>query len=168
MRMHTNIGLPRWEELVEEHYLGIYHYACRFLGSRAEAEDVTQVTFLSACQRLEENAPMDKIRSWFFTIARNKCIDRRRFWRRWRSRPPSGDEQSPAPLPEPLIFIQRLLQKLPRRQREIFILRHWHGFSTRETAEILAINEGTVKSHLIRATRALKALILEGGKLSHA
>jgi RNA polymerase sigma-70 factor (ECF subfamily) len=55
------------------------------------------------------------------------------------------------------LTIQTLVAKLPDRQRTIFILRHWHGFSTAETAELLKLDEGTVKSHLKRSIDKLKA-----------
>ena len=155
-----------WERLVDAHYKGIYHFAFRFLGCGAEAEDVTQETFLSAFQSLAVQAPDAKVKSWLFTIARNKCIDRMRFWRRWRMLlMPPFEPQISSGAEDPAVFIVRLLAKLPVRQREVFILRHWHGFSTKETAEILGVNEGTVKSHLVRAARALKAGILRNDRI---
>ena len=52
--------------------------------------------------------------------------------------------------------LHKLVARLSQRQREVFILRHWHGFSTEETAEQLGLNCGTVKSHLKRAIDHLK------------
>jgi RNA polymerase sigma-70 factor (ECF subfamily) len=56
---------------------------------------------------------------------------------------------------------------LSRRQREAFVLVHLEGFTVREAARLMARSQGTVKSHLHRALRALRAelddLSLEGG-----
>jgi RNA polymerase sigma factor (sigma-70 family) len=49
------------------------------------------------------------------------------------------------------------------RQREVFILRHWHGFSTAETAELLQLHEGTVKSHLKRGVETVKGALRRDG-----
>jgi RNA polymerase sigma-70 factor, ECF subfamily len=151
-----------WDELVNAYYEGVYHYAYRFTGSAAEAEDVTQDTFLTAYQRLNPELAEGHVKGWLYTIARNKCLDRYRSRRRWsflfRSRwqPPSALEAQ-----EPGHIVQKWVDLLPARQREVFILRQWHGFSTRETAQVLKISEGTVKSHLVRAIERLKELITE-------
>lgn len=56
--------------------------------------------------------------------------------------------------------IKQLVCNLPQRQKEVFILRHWHGFSTKETADLLSIGEGSVKSHLSRAIDKIKLDLL--------
>lgn len=57
------------------------------------------------------------------------------------------------------LAIKGALKELPRRQHEVFVLRHWHGFSTAETAELLGIDQGTVKSQLKRAIDKIKTLV---------
>jgi RNA polymerase sigma factor (sigma-70 family) len=58
--------------------------------------------------------------------------------------------------PEGLSLLSTPIQTLPTRQKEVFILRHFHEFSTSETAKILQISEGTVKSTLSDAVQHLK------------
>lgn len=48
------------------------------------------------------------------------------------------------------------LQRLPTRQRQVFLLREWQGLSVAETAQALAIAEGSVKAHLFRAHTKLR------------
>lgn len=53
------------------------------------------------------------------------------------------------------------LEQLPGRQREAFVLRIWEGLSVRETAKTMGCSEGSVKTHLSRATTTLRELLPE-------
>ena len=59
--------------------------------------------------------------------------------------------------------VRQALQALPQRQRQAFLLRHWEGLSTAETAQAMACTEGSVKTHLSRAISALKPLLAQEG-----
>ena len=61
--------------------------------------------------------------------------------------------------------LQAALEALPMRQQQVFLLRNWQGFSVAETAGILKLSEGSVKTHMSRATDALmRAIAPEGDK----
>jgi RNA polymerase sigma-70 factor, ECF subfamily len=158
----TDNSLPGWNELVAEYYQDIYLFALKFLGAPEEAEDAVQETFLRAYKAKHRFSDNDAVRGWLYKIVRNVCIDRRRWWKRRKSRHNEASSLHQTVEPgEPAIMLNTLLQELPARQREIFILRHWHEFSTIETAELLGISSGSVKSHLKRAVNKMKELLLE-------
>lgn len=56
---------------------------------------------------------------------------------------------------------ERVLQSLPARQQEAYLLRQWQGMSVQETADIMGCSQGSVKTHLSRAMQALKAQLGE-------
>ena len=60
--------------------------------------------------------------------------------------------------------LELALEGLPTRQQQVFMLRTWQGFSVGETAEILDCSEGSVKTHLSRATQTLVQSINAGNK----
>lgn len=59
--------------------------------------------------------------------------------------------------------VRAALVALPARQRQAFLLRHWQGLSTTDTALAMACSEGSVKTHLSRACTALQGLMTEQG-----
>lgn len=151
-----------WNDVVEDYYTPIYRFCLHFSGDQSEAEELTQDTFLKAHKSIGNINDPSKIKAWLYSIAKNTCRDRYRWWKR---RPIHHSEieisdhsLSCSPL---AMTILGLINKLPTKQREVFILRQLHGFSTEETATLLSISAGTVKSHLKRAIDRLK-LNLEG------
>jgi RNA polymerase sigma-70 factor (ECF subfamily) len=66
------------EEIFNRYKNKIFNYALRFLGNRADAEDVVSQTFLNLIQKKEKYNPETKFSSWLYTIAHNICIDRLR------------------------------------------------------------------------------------------
>ena len=156
-----------WEHFVEQNYQAIFRFCMHILRNSADAEDAVQKTFLKAYLKKDSLNDNSKLKSWIYSIARNVCIDKQRWWKRNRTEPEEygTDANSESSNPELTMTLQALIAQLPTKQREVFILRHWHGFSTKQVAEILKIKEGTVKSHLKRGVEKIKEGLLKADVL---
>ena len=71
----------------------------------------------------------------------------------------AADRLSTAPWPGDRLVIVGALRQLPYQQRAVAVLRYWEGASVAETASLLGISEGTVKSYAFRAVARLRELI---------
>lgn len=155
--------------LFERHKDYVYRLACGLLLDRSLADDVVQSVFL----RLQEKAfvlrPDAKFATWLYQVALNVSRETGRKYRRLpvgacaeaagRDEPAADD-----PGAEVIDFhdLQKALGQIPQRQREVFVLRYLEGFSTRETAQIVACSEGTVKTHLSRAVARIESFFSAG------
>jgi RNA polymerase sigma-70 factor, ECF subfamily len=129
-------------------------------GSRPAAEDAVQEALIRAWGRSDKGEEIDSLEGWVTTVALNLArsgLRRLRSERRARVRltdstvdeTPTGDR----------VDVDRALAMLPRRQREVAVLRYYLQLDTREVASALHLEEGTVKSTLFRARAALAAAL---------
>ena len=125
-------------------------------GSRPAAEDAVQEALLRAWERSEKGEEIESLEGWVTTVALNLArsgLRRIRSERRARAR--LGTSGVGEPLTADRIDVDRALATLPRRQREVAVLRYYLQLDTREVASVLGLNEGTIKSTLFRARVAL-------------
>jgi len=148
--------------LYERYYQRVYGFCLYHLGSREEAEDAAQTTFLSALRALERGVVPRMEANWLFTIARSTC--RGRFRSRSRSRgrellcdPHVLDAVSPdlEPAGDQLFSLEEALADMPELQRRAIVLREWRGCSYREIAEELELSASAVETLIFRARRSL-------------
>lgn len=144
---------------------------CRLLvGDPDDAQELCQEVFLRLHRALRDGPPAERWDAWLTTVALNACRDHRRSgWWRWLRRRDVVDDlvlADPRPGPEAAAIsrqtrerLWRAVRALPARQREVFALRQLQGYSTDETATLLGLDAGTVKQHLFRAIRALRAAL---------
>jgi RNA polymerase sigma factor (sigma-70 family) len=149
------------DRLYRAHAAEVYRYAYAALGNRADAEDVTQTTFVNALRALERGETPRTPSHWLITIAHN--IVRQRF-RQQQVRPVEvtldrelattthEDEETQGPSLDDLV---RALQRIPPTQREALVLRELEGRSYREIAEIMEISTSALETLLFRARRSL-------------
>jgi len=142
----------------------VYHFALRLTGSRQEAEDLAQETFLKAWRRRGQLRDAGSGLVWLLTICRNLWNDR---LRRKASRPPMAgtleDQASTAASPDQDLMVRddlrivlEAMNLLPARQREVLHLHACEGLSLREIAEVLQITSEAVKASLCEARKRLR------------
>jgi RNA polymerase sigma factor (sigma-70 family) len=155
-------------ELYEQYANQIFRYCLHQLGSREEAEDAVQSTFLNAFRGLKRGVVPELEAAWLFKIAHNVCLSRRRSsWRRGRVESPADfeavEELTPAPSrgADELIGLQDVLEQMPETQRRAILLREWQGLSYREIAAELELSQGAVETLIFRARRSLAAGLQE-------
>lgn len=147
-------------ELVEQHYTLLYRFAFRLTGSRADAEDLTQQTFLTAQARLDQLREPERAKAWLCTILRNQYLKECRH----RNCVPM---QSLETIAEPVFDareiafdserLQQVLNELPEEFRTPLILFYFEEFSYKEVAEQMEVPVGTVMSRLSRAKAFLRS-----------
>ena len=148
--------------LYEQYGNQIFRYCLHQLGSREEAEDAVQSTFLNAFRGIKRGIVPELESAWLFKIAQNVCLSRRRStWRRDRIESPTDfelvEELTPAPSrrADELMGLQDVLEQMPENQRRAILLREWQGLSYHEIAGELELSQAAVETLIFRARRAL-------------
>lgn len=157
--------------LYDEHAAALWRYAVRLTSDPARAEDVVQETLLRAWQHPEVSGDAERsARAWLFTVARNMVIDDRRSarFRKERESLDTGSTPEQAAPDEVNAALDRLLigdalAQLSADHRAVIRRSYYLGWTTAQIAEDLQIAEGTVKSRLHYAVRALRLTLQEMG-----
>lgn len=151
-----NLLVWRWQR-------PLYNFLVRFTGEREQALDICQETFLRAYTRLRDLREQEKFASWLFRIAVNLYRSEQ------RSRHPMAAGSADGTPPEMLkasapvggqetqLTVRALVARLPPEQREVLLLKVYHGFRFHEISSILDCPVSTVKSRLYKAFEQLRA-----------
>ncbi len=167
--------LEGFSELVDAHQNRVYSFAYYLLGSKEEAEDVTQEVLLRLWKNIE-TVHREVAGSWLSRVTRNACFDR---LRRRRSHNRIFATSLDAPGIEPATtalddnpeartnawdvqrHLRQALAEIAEPHRSIVILREIQGMKYVEIAELLEIPLNTVKTYLHRARRTLRKQLRE-------
>ena len=153
--------------LVERHRGLVYRVAFQYAGNHQDAEDIAQDVFLKVYRSLDRFRQDAQFTSWLYRIVMNACVDRSR--RRSPADTGDGNDElllsaaSPDPNPESRAWageigeaVQAAVDRLPPRQRVIFVMRHFEELKLSEIASALGLAEGTVKRQLHAAVHRLR------------
>jgi RNA polymerase sigma-70 factor (ECF subfamily) len=133
----------------------VFRMAVAILRDAGRAVEVTQDVFLKMWRALPEYDGRASPSTWLYAIARNTCLSVVRA-ESYRKTSPLDDVPEPsAASSAPAIDWERLLAKLPDAQRHVITLFYFEERSVTEVAAMMGVPEGTVKSQLHRARRAL-------------
>jgi RNA polymerase sigma-70 factor (ECF subfamily) len=160
------------DTLFDAHHDRIYRYLLRMIRDRAEAEDLTQETFLRAHLHWESLRDPEAVRGWLYRIATHVCLDR---LRRRKPQVSLDDEEgahrldsaiSAALSAQELVereetsrCVQRCLDFLPDAYRAVILLYEAHSLTAAEIAALLGLPLTTVKMRLHRAHRMLQQVM---------
>jgi RNA polymerase sigma-70 factor (ECF subfamily) len=166
--------------LFESYHDRIYRYVLRLVRNPAEAEDLTQDTFLRAYRRRDSLRDPEAVRGWLYRIATHVCLDRLRQRRPHVSmdseegadQVESAVSASPSALEvterkETSACVQRCLDFLPDNYRAVILLHEAHSLTAAEIADLLGLTLTTVKIRLHRARRKLQKVMECGCAISN-
>ncbi|WP_295620787.1 RNA polymerase sigma factor [uncultured Intestinimonas sp.] len=170
-----------FEQLVTDNEKRIYNLCRRMVGDQEDAAELTQEAFLNAWRGLPGFQAESAFSTWLYRLASNVCLD---FLRREKRRKSlsltvvSLDQEEAVELeiPDQRYAPEGELERLEQRQairdglarlseehRQVLVLRELSGLSYREIAQLLGVEEGTVKSRIARARGALRKVLVEEG-----
>ncbi|MDX6449728.1 MAG: hypothetical protein QOD08_2191, partial [Gaiellaceae bacterium] len=149
-----------FERLYRRHVADVYRYSLAVLRNPADAEDVTQTTFLNAYRAFTRGERPDAAQNWLIKIAHNVCRQRFRNSAR-RPHEVAFDDEIAAPIVHEhegpsAEDIRRGLGQLAFNQRAALVARELEGRSYAEIGEILGLSVAAVETLIFRARRALR------------
>ena len=152
-------------DLVRQHHAAIYGYAFRLSGSQADAEDLTQQTFLICQQKLHQLREAERIRGWLFSVLRNCFLKSRR---KRIPTPASNLELNVDEIPEDppgeeqidRQLLQGAINDLPNEFRLVLVMFYYEECSYKDIADKLNLPIGTVMSRLSRAKSRLRQKLM--------
>jgi RNA polymerase sigma-70 factor (ECF subfamily) len=154
-----------FERLYEKHAADVYRYALVVLRNQADAEDVTQTTFMNAYRAFERGERPRAPQNWLIAIAHNVCRQRFRQSQRRPNEVELNEELAESIVDDDPISaedIRRALGHLAFNQRAALVMRELEGRSYQEIAEILDVSVSAVETLIFRARRALREQLEEG------
>jgi RNA polymerase sigma-70 factor (ECF subfamily) len=168
-----------FEALVRACSVSLLATARRFLRHEEDARDAVQEAFLAAFKAIPGFDGRARLSTWLHRITINAALQKLRSRRRQHEQPiepllpqflPDGHQAHPAAeWPEPAdarvqrgelcALVHACIDRLPDAYRSVLLLRDIEGLDTEETARLLGVNAGAVKTRLHRARQALRALL---------
>lgn len=162
-----------WESLVQAHEQAVFRLAYLLLGDADDAQDAAQEAFLRAYRALSRFDVEKPFKPWLLAITANVCRNARRSLGRYLAALQKAFRQEAEPLSIPAAGWQAQKQMeaetlwasvrtLGLEDQKMIYLRYFLEFSEAETAGVLGVPPGTVKSRHHRALKRLRKLLAEG------
>jgi RNA polymerase sigma-70 factor (ECF subfamily) len=168
--LRCRLGEPAaFAELVRELERPLLYYATKLLGDEDRAFDVLQEVWLTAFRTVGRLEEPGALRAWLYRIAHGLVVDRIRQDVSHQRVEAARAEAVPEAGPEPSFdaadaaAVHRALDALDARHREVLVLHFLEDMPLGDIASVLGCPEGTVKSRIFHAKRALKEILERGG-----
>jgi RNA polymerase sigma factor (sigma-70 family) len=149
-----------FETLYRCYVKDVYHYALALLSNPADAEDVTQTTFLNAYRAYQRGIEIEKPHNWLIKITHN--VARTRYARASRrvKEVPLEDHVDQLAVPEAeqpdVVGVLRALGRLPFNQRAALVMRELEGRSYAEIADTIGVSVSAVEALIFRGRKSLR------------
>jgi RNA polymerase sigma-70 factor (ECF subfamily) len=171
------VGEQPFETIVGAHHAEIYRYLRRVTSRPAEAEDLSQETFLRAYRAYKALGPDANVRAWLFAIATNLSRNHFRSEKRRRvahqavsvesrEADPEGPEHE-ARFGEARVLLEATVRALPLKQRLAFVMRKVHDLDYDAIGQSLDCSAESARAHVFQALRKVR-LSLNGHELPPA
>lgn len=156
------------EMLVRQYESGVFRLALSIVGDEADANEITQETFIAVLKSLRTYQEKKKFKSWLYAIALNLSrshLRRRKIVERLKSTlggifrietQKGSTTEDEVIQSEKETAVWKELEKLDERHRTVVVLRYFHELPISEIAEIMSVNEGTIHSRLHTARERLR------------
>src|SRR5919199_2132280 len=149
-----------FERLYRQYVKDVYHYSLALLRNPADAEDVTQTTFLNAYRAFKRGEEREKPQNWLIKIAHNAARTRYARSTRRVKEVPLEDHVDSLPIAEDekpdVAAVLEALGELPLNQRAALVMRELEGRSYAEIADTLGVSVAAVETLIFRARRSLR------------
>jgi RNA polymerase sigma-70 factor (ECF subfamily) len=156
------------EALIRAYEAEVFRLALSIVGDPAEAQEITQETFIAALRSLRRYQEKQSFKAWLYVIALNQSrsqLRKRKLLEKLKAATTSlfRIEAQKQPSPEEAVIhdekeavIWDELNKLDEHHRMVVLLRYFQGLSIAEISEMLNVNEGTIHSRLHTARARLR------------
>ena len=170
--------------IFKRHKDGLFNFALRFIGNRADAEDAVSHAFMMVCEKRYTINPRASFKTWIYTVTRNICLSklrsRNKFFSLWSPKSDPDHDQAidvvdqkgiardQLDQKEIMAIVQKAIHKLPEEQKEALLLREYNGLTYEEISQVLNCSLEKVKVLIFRARNHLKdvlpPVLLEEGR----
>jgi RNA polymerase sigma-70 factor (ECF subfamily) len=179
-----------FEVLLTRHRRPVYNFILRFVGDKAQGEDLLQEVFLRVIKGADAYQKQAKFTTWLYTIARNLCVDAARRGKHRKAQsldaPMDANERDGATLLEVVADGQQAgpdrqaignelhgklhaaINRLSEEQREVFLMREFLDMPFKDIADVVGCPENTVKSRMRYALEKLREELEEYADLAKA
>lgn len=153
--------------LVRKYQKKIYWFARRMLGNHSDADEVTQEVLIAMYNKLHTFKFESSLSTWIYAVTNSKTLNliRKQKVKEFFSLENLFDKRNNEDIikdfehKEKLEMVEKALQQLPAKQREVFVLRNFDGLSYKEISEITGKALGTLKANYFFALKKITEII---------
>jgi len=159
------------KEIYDAYSGAIFHFARNYLADQNDASDIVHETMMEVWRSAKKFEGRSSLKSWMFSIARNKSIDRNRKGGRlqYTDEVPEVEDtatsaQDVVEISEDAELVRRCVEELPPAHRKIIHLVFFQGLGYQEISELENIPVGTVKTRVLHAKKKLAHILAQQGR----